>query len=197
MKKNIIENLVKIIAKLPGLGPRIAKKIVLMLASNKEKYLKPLIEYLQYLNDEVDNCINCNNIDEGKECSICLDLNRDKNILCIVEEVADLWAIERSGNYNGKYYVLGGNLSAMTGKNIEDLNFNKLIHFIKNNNFNEIIIATSATLDGQNTAHFIFDLLQEFNVKTSRLTYGIPIGCQLDYLDEGTISIALKTRTKF
>jgi len=197
MQKNVIDNLAKIIAKLPGMGPRIGKKIVLELASNKEKFLIPLIEYLNELNEKIHNCEICGNIDEGRVCSICLDDNRDKNTLCIVEEVGDLWAIERSKNYHGKYHVLGGNLSAISGKTIEDLNFSSLISRIKNENFAEIIIATGATIDGQNTAHYISDFLQEFNLKITRLGYGIPIGSEIDYLDEGTISIALKTRSKF
>lgn len=197
MQKNIIDNLAKIIAKLPGMGPRIGKKIVLELASNKEKFLIPLIEYLNELNLKIHNCEKCGNIDEGRVCKICLDENRDKNILCVVEEVGDLWAIERSKNYHGRYHVLGGNLSAISGKTIEDLNFSSLIFRIKNENFAEIIIATGATIDGQNTAHYISDFLQEFNLKITRLGYGIPIGSEIDYLDEGTISIALKTRSKF
>jgi len=197
MAINVIENLAKIIAKFPGMGPRIAKKIVLTLALNKEKYLKPLIHYLNELNEKVHNCDLCGNIDEGKVCNICLDEKRDKTILCIVEEVGDLWAIERSKNFYGKYFVLGGNLSAITGKNIEDLNFSKLISRVQNENFLELIIATSATIDGQNTAHYIVDLLSNYNVKITRLGHGIPIGSELDYLDEGTISIALKTRSNF
>ncbi|NBX53010.1 MAG: recombination protein RecR [Proteobacteria bacterium] len=197
MATNVIENLSKIIAKLPGMGPRIAKKIVLTLALNKEKYLKPLILYLNELNEKVHNCDVCGNIDEERVCKICLDEKRDKTTLCIVEEVGDLWAIERSKNFNGKYFVLGGNLSAISGKNIEDLNFNKLISRVQNENFLEIIIATSATIDGQNTAHYIVDLLSNYDVKITRLGHGIPIGSELDYLDEGTISIALKTRSNF
>ena len=197
MQKNIIDNLAKIFAKLPGMGPRIGKKIVLELASNKEKFLIPLIEYLSELNEKIHNCEICGNIDEGRVCKICLDENRDKNILCVVEEVGDLWAIERSKNYYGKYHVLGGNLSAISGKTIEDLNFSSLISRVKNDNFSEIIIATGATIDGQNTAHYIADFLQEFNLKITRLGYGIPIGSDIDYLDEGTISVALKTRSKF
>jgi recombination protein RecR len=197
MSKNIIESSVKIIAKLPGLGPRIARKIVLTLAINKDKFLKPLIEYLNQLNDHIHICKTCGNIDEGETCSICLDEKRDAKILCIVEEIADLWAIEKSKIFNGKYFVLGGNLSAISGNGIENLNFEKLLSLITKENFNEIIIATSSTIDGQNTAHYIVDLLSNFNVKITRLGYGIPIGSELDYLDEGTISMAIKTRSIF
>jgi len=195
MKSNIIENLTKIIAKLPSMGPRIAKKIILHLALNKEKVLIPLINLLNELNNKIKNCEICGNIDEGVICSICQDDSRQQNLLCVVEEVGDLWAIEKSKTFNGKYHILGGNLSAISGKTIEDLRINSLIERVKNQNFSEIIIATSATIDGQNTAHYLVDLLQEFNVKISHLGYGIPIGSELDYLDEGTISIALKNRS--
>jgi len=203
MKDNIIDNLAKIISKLPGLGPRIAKRIVLFLANNKERVLVPLIAALQKLNDNVQNCKICGNLDEGEVCRICLDEKRNKNIICVVEEVADLWAIERSQNYNGKYHILGGALSAMLGKTIEDLNFDSLFDKIKKyenseeEKITEVIIATSANIDGQTTAHFLSESLKDFNVKITRLTYGIPVGSELDYLDEGTISIAFKTRSEF
>lgn len=198
MQKNLIENLSRIIAKLPGMGPRIAKRIVLFLANNKEKSLLPLIENLQALNDKIHNCEICGNLDEGNICSVCQNQNRDDNIICIVEEVADLWAIERAETYKGKYHVLGGNLSAISGKTIEDLNLNSLYKRLKESSENkEIIIATSATIDGQTTAHFLAENLKEFNVKITRLAHGIPVGSELDYLDEGTISIAFKTRSEF
>ncbi len=197
MSKNIIESTVKIVSKLPGMGPRIARKIVLSLALNKDKFLKPLIEYLNQLYDNIHKCQNCGNIDEGQICQICSDDKRDNSILCIVEEVADLWAIEKAKIFTGKYFVLGGNLSAISGNSIENLNFDKLLSRISSENFNEIIIATSSTIDGQNTAHYIVDLLAEKNLKITRLGYGIPVGSELDYLDEGTLSMALKTRLVF
>ncbi|MBM5782636.1 MAG: recombination protein RecR, partial [Pelagibacterales bacterium] len=126
MEKNVIESLSKIIAKLPGLGPRAAKRIILNLANNKEKTLLPLIKAMQSLHDNIHNCEICDNLDEGLICSICSNQTRDKSIICIVEEVADLWAIERAGNYKGTYHILGGNLSAISGKSIEDLNIKKL-----------------------------------------------------------------------
>ncbi len=202
MQRNLIDNLSKIIAKLPGMGPRISKRILLHLASNKEKVLLPLIQGLQKLYDEVHQCEICNNLDEGKICSICSSRSRDNSVICIVEEVADLWAIERSENYHGKYHVLGGNLSAISGKSIDDLNLASLfqrLHEAKSSNteIKEIIIATSATIDGQTTAHFLAESLKEFDVKITRLAYGIPMGSELDYLDEGTIAIAFKTRSEF
>jgi recombination protein RecR len=197
MQKNLIENLSKIIAKLPGMGPRIAKRIVLYLANNKARILLPLIENLQALYDKIHHCETCGNLDEGKICAICLSETRDKNLICIVEEVADLFAIERAENYRGKYHVLGGNLSALSGKTIEDLNLEKLYSRLREGKIAEVIIATSATLDGQTTAHFLAENLKEFAVKVTRLTHGIPVGSELDYLDEGTISIAFKTRSEF
>jgi len=197
MQKNLIENLSKIIAKLPGMGPRIAKRIVLHLANNKEKTLLPLIENLQALHDKIHNCEICGNLDEGKICAICDNNGRDNSVICVIEEVADLWAIERAENYHGKYHVLGGNLSAISGKTIEDLNLENLYLRLKEGNTKEVIIATSATIDGQTTAHFLAENLKEFSVKTTRLAHGIPVGSELDYLDEGTISIAFKTRSEF
>jgi recombination protein RecR len=197
MQKNLIENLSKIIAKLPGMGPRIAKRIVLNLAENKSKTLLPLIENLQALYDKIHHCEICGNLDEGKTCAICLSETRDKSLLCVVEEVADVMAIERAENYRGKYHVLGGNLSAISGKNIEDLNLKNLYTRLQKNEIVEVIIATSATLDGQTTAHFIAENLKDFKVKVTRLAYGIPVGSELDYLDEGTISIAFKSRSEF
>ncbi len=196
MQKNSIENLAKIIAKLPGMGPRIAKRIVLHLANNKEKTLLPLIENLQILNNKIHNCKICGNLDEGPICAICLSKNRDESLICVIEEVADLWAIERAENYRGKYHVLGGNLSAISGKTVEDLNLESLYLRLKTGGIKEVIIATSATIDGQTTAYFLAENLKEFNVKVTRLAHGIPIGSELDYLDEGTIAIAFKTRTE-
>ena len=196
---NSIDSLSKIISKLPGLGPR----IVLNLANNKEKTLLPLISCLQDLNDKIENCTICNNLDEGDICQICLDENRDNTLICVIEEVADLWAIERANNFKGIYHILNGNLSAMSGKTIDDIDINGLFNRIKKSQENkdheikEIIIATSATMDGQTTAHFLQESLTEFNVKVTRLAYGIPVGSELDYLDDGTISIAFKSRSEF
>lgn len=197
MEKNFIDQLSKTISKLPGLGPRIAKRIVLQLASNKQKLLLPLIEGLQALNDRVHKCKICGNLDEGEICNICKNQRRDSSLLCIVEEVADLWAIERAETYQGKYHVLGGKLSAISGTTIEDLNLEPLHSRLKDNEVKEIIIATSATIDGQTTAHFLTEDLKEYDAKITHLTYGIPLGSELDYLDEGTINIAFKTRSEF
>lgn len=197
MEQNLIETISRSLAKLPGMGPRIAKRIVLHLAANKEKNLLPLIENLKQLNDKIHSCRTCVNLDEGDICAICLNQNRDKSVLCIVEEVADLWAIERAKNYRGTYHVLGGNLSAISGKTVEDLNIDLLQKRLKVGGISEVIIATSATIDGQTTAHFLAEILKDYQVKITRLAHGIPVGSELDYLDEGTISIAFKSRAEF
>jgi len=197
MEQTFIDQLSKTISRLPGLGPRIAKRIVLQLANNKQKLLIPLIEGLQALNDRIHKCKTCGNLDEGEICGICKNQKRDANIICIVEEVADLWAIERAETYRGKYHVLGGKLSAISGTTIEDLNLDLLHRRLKENSVGEIIIATSATIDGQTTAHFLTENLKEYGAKITHLTYGIPLGSELDYLDEGTINIAFKTRSEF
>ncbi len=196
MQAGIVENLSKIIAKLPGMGPRVAKRIVLHLAANKQKNLLPLIENLIALNERVHNCQTCGNLDEGYTCAICNNPTRDQSIICVVEEVADLWAIERAENFKGRYHVLGGRLSAIAGISIEDLSFEALQKRIKNEQIKEIIIATSATLDGQTTAHFVSESVKDSQVKVTRLAYGIPVGSEIDYLDEGTISIAFKSRAE-
>jgi recombination protein RecR len=197
MEQNLIETISRSLSKLPGMGPRIAKRIVLHLAANKEKNLLPLIENLKQLNEKIHSCKTCGNLDEGEVCGICLNQNRDKSVLCIVEEVADLWAIERAKNYRGTYHVLGGNLSAISGKTVEDLNIDALQKRLKSGGISEVIIATSATIDGQTTAHFLAEILKDYEVKITRLAHGIPVGSELDYLDEGTISIAFKSRAEF
>ena len=198
MQKNLIDNLTKIIGKLPGMGPRIARRIILHLASEKSKTLGPLIENLQLLNSNIHQCKTCFNLDEGEICNICLDPKRDKNIICVVEEVSDVWAIERSKNYNGTYHILGGNLSAASGKTIEDLHINQLLERLRQTSeVSEVIIATSPTIDGQTTAHFLVDMFKDFSFKTTKLAHGIPVGSDLDYLDDGTIAVAFKTRSEF
>jgi recombination protein RecR len=195
MSSNIIENIVKKFSKLPGIGPRASRRIILKLAQNKEKILSDIIEGLQLLRNNINNCKLCGNIDEGEVCNICQDPKRDSSLICVVENVSDLWAIERVQNFKGKYHILGGNLSAMSGKTIEDLNINGLVDKIKkDNNIKEIIIATSATIDGQTTAHYLQDVLNQYNLKISRLSFGIPVGSELDYLDDGTIAVAFKAR---
>ncbi len=197
MQENIIEQATKMLSKLPSLGPRVAKRIILQLTSNKEKSLLPLIKLLQNLNEKVHQCKICANIDEGEICKICKNERRDNSIICVVEEVSDLWAIERAEIFKGKYHILGGKLSALSGVSIENLNLDNLHKRLKSGEVKELIIATSATIDGQTTAHFLTENLKEYDLKMTRLAYGMPMGSELDYLDDGTINIAFRSRSEF
>ncbi|MAQ06319.1 MAG: recombination protein RecR [SAR116 cluster bacterium] len=197
MNENILESLIKRLSKLPGLGQRSARRIVFDLLKDKHKFLKPIIEELKNVDENIKNCETCGNIDVSNQCNICRDPNRNRDILCIVENIPDLWALERSGIYNGLYHVLGGVLSAIDGINPRQLNIPSLESRVSASNKTEIIIAISATLDGQTTAHYLFKLLSKYGNKITRLAHGVPIGGELDYLDEGTIIQAMKGRIKF
>lgn len=197
MSQGLIEKVSKDLSKLPTLGPRASRKIILELCNNKEKNLTSLIDSLNNLYQKVHQCKICHNLDEGDQCGICLNKKRNQEVICIIEEVADLWAIERAQNYNGLYHVLGGKLSAAYGVGIEDLNIESLHKRLKDGEVKEVIVATSATIDGQTTAHFLTDNLKDYDLKVTHLAHGIPIGSELDYLDEGTIDIAFKTRREF
>ncbi len=201
MYQNSILQLTKTIAKLPSMGPRIAKKITLHLALNKEKTLLPLIKHLQDLYHKVQTCHICGNLDENPVCFICANPARNQQILCVVEEVADLWAIEKTNSYQGCFHVLGGSLCALSGRTPQTLNFDNLFSRIQQQQFQEIIIATSATINGQNTANFLVDAIKNLKLhkpsKITHLAYGMPIGSELDYLDENTLSIALSGRKNF
>ena len=197
MNENILESLIKRLSKLPGLGQRSARRIVFDLLKDKHKFLKPIIEELKNVDENIKNCETCGNIDVSNQCNICRDPNRNRDILCIVENIPDLWALERSGIYNGLYHVLGGVLSAIDGINPRQLNIPSLESRVSSSNKTEIIIAISATLDGQTTAHYLFKLLSKYGNKITRLAHGVPIGGELDYLDEGTIIQAMKGRIKF
>tara|TARA_B100000401_G_scaffold381071_1_gene282942 strand:- start:1601 stop:2197 length:597 start_codon:yes stop_codon:yes gene_type:complete len=197
MNENILESLIKRLSKLPGLGQRSARRIVFDLLKDKHKFLKPIIEELKNVDENIKNCETCGNIDVSNQCNICRDPNRNRDLLCIVENIPDLWALERSGIYNGLYHVLGGVLSAIDGINPRQLNIPSLESRVSASNKTEIIIAISATLDGQTTAHYLFKLLSKYGNKITRLAHGVPIGGELDYLDEGTIIQAMKGRIKF
>ncbi len=196
-----LQNLIKLFAKLPSLGQRSARRIVLHLLNNKDNAMLPLINSLQETLKTTKHCQICGNLDSFEICTICKNQSRDNNLICVVEEVSDLWAIEKSGIFNGKYHILGGVLSAINGKGPADLNIEQLINRIKNaqpdGKPKEIILATNSTMEGQTTAYYLVELLKEFNIKISKLTAGIPIGSELDYLDEGTLGIAFKTRGLF
>ncbi len=196
MSEQILEKLIKKISKLPGLGPRSSRRVVLHLLKDKERLFLPLIQDMGDVVSKVKSCVECGNLDETDICNICNDTLRNKNILCVVETVADLWAMERSNVYNGQYHILGGVLSAIDGINPDQLNINSLVNKIKNKTFTEVIIAISATLDGQTTAHYLADRLDNLDVKVTRLAHGMPVGGELDFLDDGTIAQALKARNE-
>jgi recombination protein RecR len=192
-----LESLIKLFAKLPGLGPRSARRIVLHLIKSPESLMTPLASEIQKAAREIKKCQVCGNIDLHSPCSICSDSKRDHALVCVVEDITDLWAIERGGDYKGVYHVLGGRLSALDGITADKLNLEGLSNRVANDNIREVIIATNATLEGQTTSFYIADILKPFNVKASRLAHGIPVGAELDYMDEGTLTLALKMRQNF
>ena len=194
MSQEAIDNLIKTLARLPSLGPRSARRIALHMIQNKEELMLPLANSLIYTADTIKTCTTCDNLDTISPCRICIDPKRDNKTLCIVSSVADIWAIERTGHYKGRYHVLGGELSAIDGITPDDLNLATLQDRIKNDKTTEVIIALSATVDGQTTVYYINDLLDNMNVKITGLARGIPTGGELDYLDDGTITTAFKSR---
>lgn len=196
-KENDLKNLIKLFAKLPSLGPRSARRAVLHLLDNRDRVMLPLIKAMQSVVENVKYCQNCGNWDTGEICVICLDGKRDSAVICVVETVADLWAIEKGEVFLGKYHVLGGTLSAIAGKGPDDLNIDKLLIRIKKDQVREVILATNSTIDGQTTAYYLAELLKDFDLKISKLASGIPVGSELDYLDEGTLGIAFKLRNNF
>jgi recombination protein RecR len=189
-----IERLIQLLAKLPGLGPRSARRAALHLIKRREALLEPLADALAAAAERVRSCSRCGNIDTSDPCAICADLRRDASLLCVVEEVADLWALERAAAFKGRYHVLGGTLSALDGVGPDQLNIPKLIQRVRGEGVKEVILATNATVDGQTTAHYIADRLAPLGVAVSRLAHGVPLGGELDYLDDGTLAAALKAR---
>ncbi len=191
------DQLIYLFSKLPGLGTRSARRIVIHLLQDKDLRLKGLIDGLQDANNKINCCIICNNIDYSSKCRICLDHKRTDTIIAIVETVAELWAIERSGHFKGRYHVLGGTLSSSKNRSPEDLKLPNLLRRCNENQTLELIIATNSTLDGQTTAYFITEYFKNHQIQTSRLASGIPIGGELDYLDEGTLWAAFESRKPF
>jgi recombination protein RecR len=189
-----LESLIQLLARLPGLGPRSARRAVLHLVKRREALLLPLIESLQAASDTIRTCSVCGNVDSQDPCAICSDARRDASSICVVEDVADLWAIERSGAFKGKYHVLGGVLSALDGIGPEDLNIAKLVARARSADVREIILATNATVEGQTTGHYITDRLSGISASITRLAHGVPVGGELDYLDDGTLTAALRAR---
>ena len=191
---NDIEKLIQLLAKLPGLGPRSARRAALYLIKRREAIMSPLAKALENAAASIQTCSTCGNVDTVDPCSICTDEKRPKDILCVVEDVADLWALERTALFKGCYHVLGGTLSVLDGIGPEDLNVPSLIARVNENQVTEVILAANATVDGQTTAHYIADRLKETGATVSGLAHGVPVGGELDYLDEGTLSAALKAR---
>ena len=194
MRTSDIERLIQLLAKLPGLGPRSARRAALFLVKRRDGLLRPLAEALTAAADNVHPCSRCGNLDGRDPCAICQDARRDASLICIVEDVADIWALERAGVFAGRYHALGGVLSALDGVGPEDLNIAGLLARARAPEVSEVILAMNATVDGQTTAHYISDLLAECEVTITRLAHGVPVGGELDYLDEGTLSAALKAR---
>jgi recombination protein RecR len=189
-----IERLIQLLAKLPGLGPRSARRAALYLIKRRDSVLAPLAQALAAAADSIRTCARCGNLDTQDPCAICTDPRRDPTLICVVEEVADLWALERTGAYGGCYHVLGGTLSALDGRGPDDLDISGLVARAGDPLIHEVILATSATVEGQTTAHYIADRLAGCAVTVSGLAHGVPVGGELDYLDDGTISAALKAR---
>ena len=187
-----IERLIQLLAKLPGLGPRSARRAALALLKKREALLEPLSSALAEAAAAIKTCEMCGNLDTTSLCSLCRDPRRDARLLCVVEEVADLWALERACVFRGRYHVLGGALSALDGITPERLNVAALLARAKD--ADEVILAVNATVEGQTTAHYLMDALAASGVKVTRLAHGVPVGGELDYLDEGTLSAAFKAR---
>ena len=194
MAETPVEQLIRQIARLPGLGPRSARRIVLYLLQRRESVFQPLVTALRAVESNVRQCRVCRNWDVSDPCHICTDTRREQSVICVVEGVADLWALERSGAYKGQYHVLGGALSALEGTRPEDLGIAQLLHRAGQPAVTEIVLAMGATVDGQTTAHYLADSLAHCDVSITRLAHGVPVGGQLDYLDDGTLTAALRAR---
>lgn len=192
-----IEHLIQLLAKLPGLGPRSARRAALHLIKKKDQLLAPLAGAFQVAMDNVVACSRCGNVDTCDPCTICTDQRRDPHVIVVVEDVADLWALERAAAINATYHVLGGNLSPLDGVGPDDLNIDGLVTRAADSEITEIILAVNATVDGQTTAHYITDRLDGLGVTVTRLAHGVPVGGELDYLDEGTLAAAIRQRREF
>jgi recombination protein RecR len=192
-----IERLIQLLAKLPGLGPRSARRAALHLIKKKEQLLAPLAAAIGEAVDKVRVCSTCGNVDTADPCMICTDPRRDPATVIVVEDVSDLWALERAGAMNARFHVLGGTLSPLDGIGPDQLNIRSLIERLAGGEVGEVILAVNATVEGQTTAHYLTDQLAGLDVKVTRLAHGVPVGGELDYLDEGTLAAALKSRTAF
>ncbi|EEE44865.1 recombination mediator RecR [Roseibium alexandrii] len=192
-----IERLIQLLAKLPGLGPRSARRAALHLIKKKDQLLVPLSEAMGIAVRDIGICSVCGTVDTSDPCTICSDEKRDPSVLVVVEDVSDLWALERASAVNARYHVLGGTLSPLDGVGPDDLNLASLVDRCGAPEIQEVILAISATVEGQTTAHYIMDQLGHLDVHVTKLAHGVPVGGELDYLDEGTLAQALKARTRF
>ena len=189
-----IEALTQALSRLPGLGPRSARRAVLHLLKKRETALDPLLAALGAVSRNLATCSTCGNVDTADPCQICADHRRDGRSLCVVEEVADLWALDRARLFPGRFHVLGGRLSALEGVRPEDLRIDKLVARIAAGGIDEVVLAMNATLEGQTTAHYIVERIETYPVRVTQLAHGLPVGGELDYLDEGTLAQALRAR---
>jgi recombination protein RecR len=194
MASQEIEALSGALAKLPGLGPRSARRAVLWLVKRRETALRQLVAALAEVQDRLVECAVCGNVDTSDPCGVCADPRRDQRSLCVVEDVADLWALDRAKLFTGRYHVLGGRLSALDGVGPEDLSIGRLIDRVATGGIDEVVLAMNATLEGQTTAHYIAERLEGRPVRITQLAHGLPVGGELDYLDEGTLAQALRAR---
>ena len=194
MASQEIENLAAALARLPGLGPRSARRAVLWLVKHRETALKQVLDALGAVQDKLVECHTCGNVDTQNPCTICADPRRDPKSICVVEDVADLWALDRARLFTGTYHVLGGRLSALDGVRPEDLAIDHLLGRVEQGGVDEVVLAMNATLEGQTTAHYIAERLENFPVRITQLAHGLPVGGELDYLDEGTLAQALRAR---
>jgi len=194
MASQEIETLAGALARLPGLGPRSARRAVLWLIKRRESALPALLEALAQVQEALVECERCGNVDTTSPCSICADPRRDPRSLCVVEDVADLWALDRAHLFTGRYHVLGGRLSALEGVRPEDLTIDRLLARVAEGGIDEVVLAMNATLEGQTTAHYLAERLEQFPVRLTQLAHGLPVGGELDYLDEGTLAQALRAR---
>lgn len=194
MASQEIETLTAALSRLPGLGPRSARRAVLWLIKRRETALVQLLDALAVVKETLVECHVCGNVDTRDPCGICTDPRRDERSLCVVEEVADLWALDRARLFTGRYHVLGGRLSALDGVRPEDLTIDRLLHRIGKGGIDEVLLAMNATLEGQTTAHYIAERLEAYPVRVTQLAHGLPVGGELDYLDEGTLAQAIRAR---
>jgi recombination protein RecR len=189
-----IENLIALLGRMPGLGPRSARRAVLHLIKKREQLMRPLAKAMAEVAEKILVCTECGNLDTVSPCTICSDLRRDAAMICVVEEVGDLWALEKAGVINSRYHVLGGTLSPLDGIGPDDLSIGKLVERARTPGVSEVLLALNATVEGQTTAHYISAELESAGLTISRLAHGVPVGGELDYLDEGTLAAAIKSR---